>query len=838
MIRASYILLLISALFCSSTLAQEIGNKGKIIAQYDSILHQVPREKIYAHLDKTTYLSLDTIWFKAYLMNASVHTPSSISSLIYTEIINEKGDVVERLSLPTAMGLTWGSFALKLEKYKPGNYTFRAYTNWMQNFGDSHFFKKDFKILPITDSPAPFQSNQPNRATKANSTNLSAKERSLDIDVQFLPEGGNYLVIRNQKIAFKALNSSGKGIPITGEILNSNQRVVSQFTSNDRGMGYFKFSPEPGETYIAKVIYNGLSKTLQLPKITNEGTALKVENEYLSDSITVTAFSSNNEQNYTIVGQARGIMCFVADLNFNANSRTFKIAKNIFPTGVCQVILLNEQKKIINERNFFINHHDELKLNINTPNTSYKLRDSIPVHLKIVNAAGEANISAFSIAVTDDGQVMKDAINDPNILSYFLLQADLKGEIENPGYYFDQPNKQKHDDLEALMLTQGWVSYNWDLLKNPIFKAEKEYTFSGKVTNVLNKPISNAKIILMGTNKGFVMMDTLTNEKGEFIFDKLPRMDSASFVIQAMNAKGKKGTVGIEMNEFKPPLVSMAVQKKPLVNTELLDSVSTNLIKTKVAEFKLTQRDGLLLNEVTIVGKKTIKGSKNLNGPGEADLVITEEDLNPIAKKTLHDVLVEKVKGFRTGFVPKAFKRMFFVSFNPLKFVIDGIELDFFYSDDGSPDSYYNYVKSILDYYNAEDVKGIEVMDKQRFSARYKIQFMPPMDSTIYTFIEITTKTGSGPFLKKSANLYLLKPTNYGDYKTFYHPKYSVTNKNDKKPDFRSTIYWNPNLLTNEKGEVDFSFFSADKPGSYTVWVEGTDMQGNFGFKTMKLKIN
>ncbi|SFG76125.1 carboxypeptidase-like regulatory domain-containing protein [Pedobacter insulae] len=833
-IRIIFLLLII---YYFPVQAQLTDSKQKIIAQYDSILTRTPREKIYAHFDKATYLPSDTIWFKAYLMNASIHTPSTISNLIYTEIINEKGEVVERLSLPTAIGLTWGSFALKQEKHKPGNYTFRAYTNWMQNFGDSHFFKKEFKILPLTDSPISSLNNRPNSAAKTNNANLSARERSLDIDVQFLPEGGNYLVIRNQKIAFKALNSSGKGIPITGEIINSSQRVVSQLVSNDKGMGYFKFSPELGETYSAKVTYNGLSKTFQLPKVTGEGTALKVENEYLSDSITITAFSSRDEQNYTIVGQARGIMCFVADLKFNANARTFKIAKNIFPTGVCQVILLNEQQKIINERNFFINHSDELKINISTPSLSYKLRDSVPLHLKVVNAAGIPLTSSLSIAVTDNHQVAKDSVNDSHILSYLLLQADLKGEIETPGYYFTQPNKQKHDDLEALMLTQGWVSYNWDILKKPIFKAEKEYTFSGKVTNALNKPISKAKIILMGNNRGFVMMDTLANEKGEFTFDKLPRMDSASFVIQAMNAKGKKGTIGIEMNEFKPPAFIVG-QKKPVANTEPLDSISTNLIKTKVEAYKLTQRDGLLLNEVTIVGKRTIKGSKNLNGPGEADLIITEEDLSPIAKKTLHDVLVEKVKGFRDAMVPKTFKRMFFVNFNPLKFVIDGMEVDFFYTEDSTPDSYYNYVKGILDYYNAEDIKGIEVMDRQRFSARYKSQFMHPMDSTIYTFIEITTQTGQGPFLKKAANLYILKPTNYGDYKTFYHPKYSKENKNDKKPDFRSTIYWNPNFLTSEKGEGDFSFFTADKPGSYTVWVEGTDLQGNFGFKTMTIKIN
>jgi hypothetical protein len=79
---------------------------------------------------------------------------------------------------------------------------------------------------------------------------------------------------------------------------------------------------------------------------------------------------------------------------------------------------------------------------------------------------------------------------------------------------------------------------------------------------------------------------------------------------------------------------------------------------------------------------------------------------------------------------------------------------------------------------------------------------------------------------------------NYGDHKVFYSPKYTIANKTSKKLDLRSTIYWAPNVVTNKKGEANISFFSADKKGSYTIWIEGSDMQGKFGMKTMTLKIN
>ena len=835
MIRYLSFLLL---MYCIPVAAQNINPTQNTIALYDSILTAAPREKIYLHFDKSTYLTTDTIWFKAYLINASLHTPSNLSKLIYTEISNESGEVIQRLSLPTVLGLTWGSFVINPEKFKSGIYTFRAYTNWMQNFGNTYIFKKDLKLIQVNADAVAVKNNAALKVTKSRRSDSVLKEKVNNLDIQFLPEGGSWLTYKPQKMAFKVLNPNGKGVAVTGEIVDSQQKKVASFSSNDKGMGYFSLWPQADMIYTANIPYNGVTKIIQLPKAKSEGTNLKIENNYETDSLTVTAFSSYANQEFIVVGQARGIICFLANIKFKEPTlKTFKVAKSIFPTGVCQIILLDSQKKVLNERNFFINHHDELKLHLNSNRSPYTLRDSIPLQLKVTDRDEKPSIGSFSMAVTDDHQVTTDSLTNGTILSYFLMNADLKGEIENPGHYFRQPSEQSHRDLDALMLTQGWVSYDWDLNKKPAFKVEKEYAISGKVSNILNKPLSKAKMILLGNNKGFMLRDTLTNEKGEFIFNNLPRLDSASFVIQAKNEKGRKGTVGIVLDEFNPPKLPLAAQKKIIPIEEKLDSVITNLIATKAEEYKLTFTEGLLLNEVVIVGKRTIKGSKNLNGTGEADLIINEGDLAQIPKKTLYDVLFEKVKGFREGYPKKSNNRLFFIHFNVMRLIIDGVELDFFYSGDGSPDGYYHFIKSYLDYYNAEDIKGIEVMESRRFSSAYKSRFMHPMDETEYTFLEVTTKTGQGPFLKKSANMYLHKPMNYGDNRVFYSPKYTSITKNDKRPDFRSTIYWNPHVLTNEKGEVEISFFSADKPGTYTVWVEGTDFQGNFGFKTMKLTI-
>jgi hypothetical protein len=62
----------------------------------------------------------------------------------------------------------------------------------------------------------------------------------------------------------------------------------------------------------------------------------------------------------------------------------------------------------------------------------------------------------------------------------------------------------------------------------------------------------------------------------------------------------------------------------------------------------------------------------------------------------------------------------------------------------------------------------------------------------------------------------------------FYTPKYDTPEKrNEKTPDLRTTIHWEPVVQANEQGEASFEFFTADEPASYTVIIEGLAEDGS-----------
>src|ERR1700739_4563594 len=94
--------------------AQVVTKTGmvKLIAATDSSRNRSAVEKLYCQFDKPYYAVGDTIWFKAYLLNAAYLTPSVKSGIMYVELVNDSNKVVQRQMLPVVNGLSWGNIGL------------------------------------------------------------------------------------------------------------------------------------------------------------------------------------------------------------------------------------------------------------------------------------------------------------------------------------------------------------------------------------------------------------------------------------------------------------------------------------------------------------------------------------------------------------------------------------------------------------------------------------------------------------------------------------------------------------------------------------------------------
>ncbi|WP_100339508.1 carboxypeptidase-like regulatory domain-containing protein [Mucilaginibacter auburnensis] len=512
-----------------------------------------------------------------------------------------------------------------------------------------------------------------------------------------------------------------------------------------------------------------------------------------SDSLQIAISSTPDVKGMLyLIAHARGVVCYAQ--SFNAANKSVIVAKKLFPTGIARFSLLSDAYLPLNERVAFINHHDALNISVKPDKLSYGTRDSVALHIEVKDKNGDPVNANFSLAVTDAGQVKKDSFGG-NILNNLLLTSDLKGNIEEPGFYL---TGDKDAELDNLMLTQGWVGYDWKEAFKPnlpfTFKAEKEFSVSGTVVNAFGKPIQKSNVLLI-SNRPIAFKDTITDSEGRFVFKDIFPVDTAIFKLQARNKNNKEFNVGINMDEATLPVFSPAPPIDPWYLN--IDSSVLRNTQSKLAEAKAISSfrgDGNVLKEVNINSKRIVKGSRNVNGPGGSDFVISEEEIDkkPV-KTTLEQLLVEKFPGFtplggmwsyRIPGGSKTVRLSYVWKLKKVRFIFDGIPIDRFFTPTGpGSDSRYHNIKPILDYFTAEDIVGIEVMENTKYSGSYHTEYagmdaeymqIPP---DCYVYIEVTTRAKQGPFMKVTPGTALYKPMAFSIAKQFYSPRYTVSNK-------------------------------------------------------------
>ncbi|MCD2423512.1 Plug domain-containing protein [Niabella pedocola] len=895
----------------STGFSQPFASLSKKIAAYDSINTLTPREKLFMHYDRPFYKIKDTLWMKGYILAAGDYTITDSTGIAYIEIINTANEVVKRTAAPCYWGRFQSSIALNEDDFPQGSYTLRAYTNWMRNFGDSLLYESRFTVInPIAGEwnarvrEVTYSGNRISLSAELTTNNLNpiahkkimvrvrSKNRNLlrlqgqtdgagnlyidtllkgaiehrdlvleiadkedlklqipvktagssAIDLQFLPEGGSFIAGRPQLLGFKALNVYGKGIDVKGVIRNEEGKQVASFAAVHKGMGVVTFTPQPGGHYTA---FPENGQPVKLPDPQSSGTLLQVINDPVSDSFRVIIGGTPdlNGRKYFFAATTGGLCFAKGPLTLSERPHRLSIAKRMPPSGITRLVLYDSLMRPVNERAVFIWHKDPLQLALTPDKPVYHTKDSVSLLLTVNNGKQQPVAGSFSLAVIDTSQVQINNLSE-NIISYMLLSSELKGAIEEPYYYFQDPTPQA---VEALMLTQGWVRYEWPPQS---FKFPREHTFriTGKATNIFNKPFVNTKVTAFGTigKSSIFAMDTITDQKGVFTLEQFPYFtnDSVSMVIKGVNKKGKAFNIGLEVDEPVYPPYAGAASAFEHQNI-LLDTATARFVNKQVAIRKLIKKNGEYLDEVVVKTNAGISGSKNLNKSGGADQVINEKIMEKTPKATLLDVLYKQVKGFRQGSPPKSLRQMYMINSNMVRFIIDGTDLNFFYQPSGGgSNDYLLFLDSYLKYFSAEDIRGIEVMNHPRYNASYRSHYLSTAElmstgpaSIDFSFVEITTRTGSGPFLKKTPGMYLYRPVVPVIAKQFYSPRYATPDDKTMMPDMRTTVYWNPEIITNQKGEARVSFFTSESTGNYMILVQGINLTGGLGVLYQPLEI-
>ena len=641
-------------------------------------------------------------------------------------------------------------------------------------------------------------------------------------DVQFFPEGGTLVQGHPQRLAIKVCGSNGRGIDITGKILDEKGLTISDFKTDILGMGSFNTDLKAGTRYTAKIKFaDGSEKDVALPVVATSGLTLTVNNTVESKvAVRLTASSDLiNGDEVRIVGQQAGNLRFAFNAKLNSQTIIKSIPKEKFATGIAQVTVFSADNEPLAERLIFVNNESSLlKLKVNKEKLSKAISGKSEISL-VADKTNSNLTGSFSVSVTNLNIVKPDLDNESNILTSLLLTGDLSGYIENPNHYFLNNDEQTKKALDNLMMTQGWRRFNWkNILKDeklPLtFQAETSSSVSGTVVRG-KKPVQGAAVILMSKNGGDIVRDTITGEDGRFRFDNLNFMDSTQFLVQASPLKkGSFLELKIDTSDNQ-----MVTKNKNTADIDInVNSSLMKYIKASDNYFNEMNRLGLLeksikLKDVNISAeriRKAVQFSSNYNGPGNADQVLTADDLPPYYS-TLSQALGNMLRGVRI-IRGRAYR-------NP--------GMPDLGKDDGrgSLGIYYNGTRLAdgnLDVINPMDVQSIEVL----LSISKLVIYGSLRDPGI---IIITTKRGLGYSAKKVKDLsfdhFTIKPKGFYSSRVFYSPKYQVQT-NEIASDSRSTIYWNPNVQPDDEGVARIKFDNAAFKGDYRVVIEGFNNTG------------
>ena len=827
----------------------------------------LPQEKVYLHIDNTCYFVGDTVWYKAYVTRSDKGWLTDLSKIMYVELLTPDGYLVERQQLKMEDGTAHGAFTLTDSLYA-GYYELRAYTRWMLNFGryehphskytEDMFYNeqmaRDFfrdydklysRVFPVFDKPKEAGRYTKDMTVRPMRRYYKARKGKPEIDLRFYPEGGHLIAGTNGRVAFEINDEEGKHLEAELSIMDSRGKEITQTRTLNRGRGVFTLTDmKPNEEYKARLHYQGYDYEVKLPKVEKEGYALHVERK---DSVLrmIIQGATENKEELGIQIQCNGVSKAVRKLPPNATGKdTIDIYWASLPTGVNQITLFNAEGRVYADRLFFVNHHDydQPLVNVEGIKQEYAPFEPIELRMKLLRHQ-DADIS---LAIRDHA-TDETTYDNGTMLTEMLLASEIKGFVENPGWYFEADDSLHRQALDLLMMVQGWRRHDWKMMAGAEktqfeFLPEKIQTLCGSVYKThsqhvnyktsLSKPEKEVKVSASFIQNDKIVEASQTTTKGNFYMPSAVISENYILFLNATDTtKSKKHRIRmrkkgfmdeqaypefyVKLNPFFPVFPkpycyyrdAAFEEKFPIQDSISADSSTDRILNTIIVRSK---RGGLRKLDL---GKPTL-------------VIDAYEAFNLAADYGL-------IPGM---FTPRAFSRQIATAY---------------IGDMGMYRHYYIEVR--LDGKQATTrpeykIPHVEILSNAQMSmsnAQMKKYHRLRHLDKLYIYTDyVPREQGSWKYSQTNQPEVVIdyrllpndgvRPTyrdrryaakGYSVCTEFYSPDYSKKPMPDAK-DYRRTLYWTPKVKFNDKGEAVIRLYNNSKKTVIAVEAEGITTDG------------
>lgn len=628
-------------------------------------------------------------------------------------------------------------------------------------------------------------------------------------DIQFLPEGGHWVIGRKSNVAFRAIDPDGTPVEIQGDI--EGQSFATRFG----GMGKVELTPSKAD-YTAQITNpkTGEKRTISLPKADSDGLVVQVVNNPGAAFITVFVQGEYNPNSLLLVSQTRGVINYMIQGALANGVWGVRIPKENLISGINHISVLSAEGKPLLERLIFIQKDDFLNLELTNSGT-INPRGKLALTLS-GSFQNQPVVGSFSLAVSDADQVSDESNEFGNIFSALLLTSDLRGKIYQPGYYFKDQEAETLEVLDLVMLTHGWRRFSWeDVVSNKLPEItnfiERGINIEGQIEEMTEtrKGLGGGKVSAV-IGEGLEIISSEYGPNGRFILRELDYQDSVTVTISAEDTRVRSL---VNVNIIRPEAVFTQIEGSYPSQIVWPAALAATFAERNLLQ-QLSEDQNILDLEGVTVEAQTIEQEddqiRKIYGIG--DVTISPDKIpGNVAFTNVFQLIQGRVSGVQV-----------FVSGPSVSVRIRGVG-----SANAGTDPLYLLDNVPVDagtllQINPRDVSSVDVFKDPARAAIFGAQGANGV-------IAVYTKTGAGTSAISTGGTLVTQYGGYDSPREFYSPKYEEKNAQNSATDSRATIYWNPLIKTDASGKAQIEFYNSDAAKRQLIIVEGMDAEGRLG---------
>ena len=570
----------------------------------------------------------------------------------------------------------------------------------------------------------------------------------------------------------------------------------------------------------------------------------------------------------------------------SSGTRRVTVPVGDLPPGIARFTLLDGAKTEQAERLVFVNRDKGLKIVLKPDREQYLPRDKVKMAIRVSDYAGRPVQGQFSLAVADEKLLTFADDKQGNLLASLLLEQDVKGKIEEPNFYFDPAEPQSGQALDYLLMTQGWRRFAWKevLEGKPLayeFPAERA-AVEGVLLKHNGKPLQWAKVSLYPGGPSVE-----TDEKGRFSFrnvdlgkythlhyrrdgyyplydydsdivlrDRSRNNPVPATVLRRPNASGNTLFSGQVKDETGEAIIGATV--KILKGGEFVRGVITDFegnyrtavdpgvynieysytgyktqkidnVNVRAGQFNIvdaTMSAGAVLKEVVVTAYKVPLIEQDNTQSGQT---ISSGQIKRMPTRNVN-AIVATPAGARPA--DKEAANIKGARNNNTNYYIDGIRV----SGAVPPAQDIEDIQAVTGGLGAEFGNARELeeeaprVDEMVVVALGKKNREESVEKLLASRARIVPNAFAKPAPEKSRSQpYRGEARTFDRARVFYAPAYPTQQQPVQRTDFRSTIYWNPAVKTDRKGEAFVEFYTSDAVTNFRATLEGIGSAGQPG---------